>query len=325
VASVLGRLSSLVPFSVAEGIVLAGPIALAWALGAPLFRALARKKDRLTATGHAAANALLIGGLAHVSFVALWGLNYARRPLAQNVGLTVAPAPVSELEALANELVLAANREREGQPEDDEGALRIEGRLASISPRTVAGFEAIAPTYPWLAGAPVSPKPVLLSGGLARLGISGVFFPYTGEPNVNVTLPDAELPFSASHEVAHQRGIAREDEANYVAYLVCLAHPDRDFRYSGLLNATQYVLAALYRADPLAYARVDPGRSAAMRRDERALRAWALRYRGPATEVGRRVNDAYLKAQGQADGVRSYGRVVDLLLAERRQQGRAAR
>ena len=116
--------------------------------------------------------------------------------------------------------------------------------------------------------------------------------------------------------------MAREDEANYVAYLACIHHPDRDFRYSGFLNASQYVLAELYRADRAAYARVEPGRSAAMRRDDVALREWIEKYRGRATEVGRKVNDAYLKSQGQADGVRSYGRMIDLLLAERRRRAR---
>jgi hypothetical protein len=180
-----------------------------------------------------------------------------------------------------------------------------------------AGYERASRAFPWLTGFAAPPKAALLSPVLSRLGVSGIFSPFTGEPNVNTTLPPAEQPFSAAHEVAHQRGIAREDEANYVAYLACVGHPDRDFRYSGWLNAAQYTLGALYRADPAAHARAATW-SPAVRRDLLALKAWADRYRGKATEVGRRVNDAYLRSQGQADGVRSYGRMVDLLLAERR-------
>jgi hypothetical protein len=156
---------------------------------------------------------------------------------------------------------------------------------------------------------------------LSRIGITGIYFPFTGEPNVNTTVPDVELPFSAAHEVAHQRGFAREDEANYIGYVACRFHPDADFRYAGLLAASHYALSALHALDPAAAARVQAGRSAPVLRDEGALRAWTDRYRGRANEAGRRVNDAYLKTQGQADGVRSYGRMVDLLLAERRSRG----
>jgi hypothetical protein len=46
--------------------------------------------------------------------------------------------------------------------------------------------------------------------------------------------------------------------------------------------------------------------------------AWAERYRGPAERVSQAVNNAYLKTQGQREGVRSYGRMVDLLIAEER-------
>ena len=131
-------------------------------------------------------------------------------------------------------------------------------------------------------------------------------------------MPDPELPFAASHEIAHERGFAREDEANYLGYLACRLHPHPDFRYSGLLAASVYAQNALYRADRPAWDRIEKMRSAGVRRDLDALRAWSERHRGRASRAAERVNDAYLKSQGQAGGVQSYGRVVDLLLAERR-------
>jgi hypothetical protein len=196
--------------------------------------------------------------------------------------------------------------------------LRIEGGFRSVASRIGAAYVAASVTLPLLAGTSARPKPVVLSELLSRVGITGIYFPFTGEPNVNTTLPDVELPFSTAHEVAHQRGFAREDEANYVGYLACRLHPDADFRYSGLLAASHYTLAALHAVDPSAASRAHAARSPAVLRDEMAIRAWVDHYRGRASEVGHRVNDAYLKAQGQAEGVRSYGRMVDLLLAERR-------
>ena len=38
-------------------------------------------------------------------------------------------------------------------------------------------------------------------------------------------------------------------------------------------------------------------------------------YEGKVAEVSNQVNDTYLKLNDQKDGVQSYGRVVDLMLA----------
>jgi hypothetical protein len=158
---------------------------------------------------------------------------------------------------------------------------------------------------------------------MSWLGLTGIYSPFTSEANVNVDVPAPELPFSASHETAHQRGFAREDEANFAGYLACRLHPDRDFRYAGLLAASVHASNALYAVDRAAARDVEAGRSPAVRRDLEALRAWAARHEGPVARAAEKVNDAYLKSQGAADGVRSYGRMVDLLLAERRAEERA--
>lgn len=39
------------------------------------------------------------------------------------------------------------------------------------------------------------------------------------------------------------------------------------------------------------------------------------RFEGPLTQAGSAVNNALIQATGLPDGIRSYGRVVDLLLA----------
>ena len=142
--------------------------------------------------------------------------------------------------------------------------------------------------------------------------------PFTGEPQVNATLPDWEIPFTACHEVAHQRGFAREDEANFVGYQACREHPDAEFRYSARFRAGLYVLTALAQADPAAYRRIRSTLTPPLERDLAALAAWRKRYASRLAEVQDKVNDAYLKGQGQKEGVQSYGRVVDLILAERR-------
>jgi uncharacterized protein DUF3810 len=152
---------------------------------------------------------------------------------------------------------------------------------------------------------------------LARLGISGIFMPFTGEANVDTTLPQWTLPFVAAHEVAHQRGFAREDEANFLAYASCTRHPDPTARYSAAMEASLYALGALRAVDAEAHRALEARRGPAVRRDLAALEEWRRRYESRAGAVNQKVNDAYLRAQGQ-DGVTTYGRMVDLLIAERR-------
>ncbi len=257
-------------------------------------------------------------GALYFAFVLLWGLNYRRPPYAVLAGLDARPATVAELSEVCAKLVAAANRAREGLPEDGAGVARLaDGRSGALR-RAAAGYGEAAGIASVMSGARAPGKPVLLSTVLSYLGITGIFSPFTGEANLNMTLPEPDLPFAACHELAHAHGFAREDEANYVGYLACSRHRDADFRYSGLLAASIYTMNALARADRDGHARLDAGRSPGVRRDLAALVAWAERYRGPAERVSQAVNNAYLKSQGQKEGVRSYGRMVDLLIAEER-------
>jgi hypothetical protein len=260
----------------------------------------------------------VIAGILYLTFLFLWGFNYQRQPFALSAGLEARPSSVGELASLCGVLLEEANAARAGLPEDGAGVMRLADAPRHALLRTEAGFGAAAQRYAFLAVGCARPKPLLTSAAFSWLGITGIYSPFTGEPNVNMTLPDPELPFAASHEVAHQRGFAREDEANYLGYLACRLHPDPDFRYSGRLAASVYAMNALASRDRAAWQRLESGRSAGVGRDLGALLAWAQRYRGAAERLSARVNDAYLRSQGQAEGVESYGRVVDLLLAERR-------
>ena len=313
----LGCLTRLLPFSLGEGIV----FLLLGGLAVVLWR-LVLGSERRRWVRRFARGALMAAAILYLAFLLLWGLNYQRQPFAVSAGLDVRPSSRDELLALGAALVTEANEAREGLPEDGTGVMRlVDGGLHALA-RSDAGFREAEALHPVLTGCPARPKPLLTSAVFSWLGVTGIYFPYTGEPNVNMTLPDPELPFAAAHEIAHQRGFAREDEANYLGYLACRLHPDPDFRYSGRLAASVYAVNALTALDRKAGERLEAGRSPATRRDLAALLAWAERYRGPAERVSQRVNDAYLRSQGEAQGVESYGRVVDLLLAERRGQSK---
>jgi hypothetical protein len=154
---------------------------------------------------------------------------------------------------------------------------------------------------------------------MSHLNFTGVYSCLTGEANINVDAPQMGIPSTTMHEMAHQRGIAREDEANYVAYIACMAHPDIDFKYSGSSMALQYCMNALYAEDPDRYFNLIEYYSNEYRRDIESRSAYWQQFQGETQKIANKINDTYLKLNGQTDGVKSYGRMVDLLMAEYKQ------
>ena len=88
-----------------------------------------------------------------------------------------------------------------------------------------------------------------------------------------------------------------------------------EFQYSVTLSAWEYAMNALYRADPKVWQEVREGLSKAAEPDLRADDQFWSEYDGSVAEVANMVNDTYLKANGQKQGVKSYGKMTDLLVA----------
>ena len=158
-------------------------------------------------------------------------------------------------------------------------------------------------------------KPVLVSEAMSYMHITGVYSFFTGEANLNVNFPDYTLPFTAAHEMAHQRGIAREDEANFMAFLICTSSDDPYIRYSGYLNMYEYVASALARADYDAFRMVSAHLNLEVRGEITAYNQFFKTYENStASKVSGTVNNSYLQSQG-TPGTKSYGMVVDLAVA----------
>ncbi len=160
-------------------------------------------------------------------FMLVFGLNYQRPPLVETLGYDQRHANADELDAMTRAVVEGVNRNY------DEA--HAEGYAV---PDTARVFEILEESYAreaelssFVTEGFGPPKPVYFSDALTRLGISGVYFPFTGEPNFNADAREFERPFSIAHEMAHQRGFARESEANFVAFLVCTHAADPFVRY----------------------------------------------------------------------------------------------
>ena len=117
------------------------------------------------------------------------------------------------------------------------------------------------------------------------------------------------------HELSHICGYMREDEANFISYLACIGSGEQDFAYSGTMLALIHSTNQLYAVDPEGWSEVRELLSDGVRRDLAANSLYWAKYDTPVGDSASRVNDAYLKANDQQDGLKSYGRMVDLLIA----------
>lgn len=252
-------------------------------------------------------------------FVILCGLNYYRPEFAVFSGLTLRESTVQELAALCADLARRAGDLRENMGLDENESLVLAGSYSELAVEARTAIGLLAEDYSVLPELPIKPKPVINSWAMSMMQITGVFTPFTYEANVNIAAPDYTIPATMCHELAHTRGFMREDEANFIAYLACQKSDSALFRYSGVMLALVHSMNRLYSADLNAYLQVSGQFSEGVRRDFAYNNAYWARYEGPVAEISNAVNDTYLKVNNQTDGVHSYGRMVDLLLADYRE------
>ena len=151
--------------------------------------------------------------------------------------------------------------------------------------------------------------------------LCGVYSPFTVEANYNGDMPDYNVPHTLCHELSHLKGFMREDEANFISYLACYNSDNTELRYSGAMMGLIHATNRLYRYDPNAWQEIYTLLPEGVLRDLAANSRYWKKYETPVGETADRWNDAYLKANDQTDGVQSYGRMVDLLIAFYRAQG----
>lgn len=318
IGKMLSITTGIFPFSLAEIIVILAPIAFLVYTAAVLVKTFYSRSFKIAVLVNYITNIFVIISITAFTFLGVWGLNYYRMPFSSIAGLEVRPASVEELESLCRTLIERANELRSSVTVNEEGHVDIPGNARDILRNCYKGYDGLADRYRSLYGKYGDPKPILLSELMNYTGICGVYFPFTGEANVNVAIPESTLPSTASHEMAHQRGFSREDEANYISYLACTAHPDVNYKYSGVLLALINSMNALYKSDSAIYSRLSDSYSEDVRNDLEQINEFWKKYEGPVEKTSSRINNTYLKANNQKDGVKSYGRMVDLLIAEHR-------
>lgn len=249
-------------------------------------------------------------------FVGVWGFNYARMPLGQTLGLDTQPAAADELYATCESLIDKANGLRKQVPQNSDGVFSPGQTKEDFMKNTADAYNMAAEKTGMevLGGSFGRAKPVLYSKGLSYADISGIFFPFTGEANVNNDVPMLLFGATCLHETAHQRGYAREDEANFLAFYVASYSDDVETQYSGTMLALMNAMSKLYDENSDKYFELRRTYSDGLNADLENYSAYWQQFEGPVAEASNMVNNTYLQANRQQDGVKSYGRMVDLLI-----------
>lgn len=175
-------------------------------------------------------------------------------------------------------------------------------------------MEKLGRRYHRLSGHYPYPKPILNTWILSVQQTTGVYSPFTVEANYNRDIAYYDIPFTICHELSHLRGYMQEEEANFIGVLATIGADDLYFNYSGYVSAWVYAGNALARIDSTAFATLYARINARTRQDMLYNNAYWKQFEGKPAEAHEQLNDAYLKMQGQATGVRSYGHVTDLML-----------
>ncbi|MEE0697938.1 MAG: DUF3810 domain-containing protein [Oscillospiraceae bacterium] len=308
----MSKLCSHFAFSAAELVYAAAILGLAAYLLWCVYR-LIRFPEKLWQLYRLVLTLAMAGAVFWAGLSVMWTPCYYAPGFAEQSGVDDGPLELEELETVTRWFAALASEYADEVPRDENGACTTD--RDSVLDRAAGVFEGAAELYPFLDGEALRPKPIHFSRIMSYLDFTGFFFPMTGEANLNMDSPVFLLPSTSQHEIAHQRGVAMEQECNFVAVLSCLESEYADFRYAGAALAYIYLGNALAGADYEAYTEIYYSLSDTVRADFKAQSAYWDEFRDSAAQkASNTVYDSFLKSNGQELGMQSYGACVNLLV-----------
>lgn len=269
-------------------------------------------------------NLLSTLSITYFLFIVLWGLNYNRLPLSTTLinnynldnGKNISQVKYNnkDLINLYKFLIEKTNETRKLVLEDSNGIMKNNSDYKSLMSRAQLGYIKLSDIIPNADSSYSKPKYVISSNLMCYTGITGIYFPFTGDANVNIAVPDMYIPSTTLHEMAHQRGYASEDEANFIGYLASINHPDTDFNYSGYILALNHTASTLSKVNSNTLVELNKTISSDVKKDLINNNNFWKKYEGKVEKISNDFNNTYLKSNGIEEGVQNYGKIVELLL-----------
>ena len=309
---VISKITGVLPFSLGEAMFLCLPLFIFIALF--VYFKICYNDD--IKAGRFIVSLVACLSVMFTSFVFMFGVAYNGSPLEDKLGLQAKAVSYEELEYTATRLTEEIEEVIGEIDYKYDGASVMPYSFKELNEKLNDAYISFSDKYAFLPALRSNVKILAVSPVMTYTHISGIFTYYTAEANLNINYPDYSLPYTMAHEMAHQRGVAPENEANFTAFLVCLESKDPYIRYSASVSMLEYVLSAMNKASASDYSTYIADMDLRIRGEMIAFSDFFDRYRDSvASDVTNTINDTYLKASGDKAGAQSYGMVVDLACA----------
>ena len=306
-----------IPFSVGDLFYGAAGAYLLHSLIKFIRRIVKRKADRKYYQ-NVALNFITAALAVYVVFNVFWGLNYNRRGIDYQLKLDKLDYNNEDLAIVAQ---LVAQKMNALQPSSKVTRKSLQKKKYLFS-HAIGAYDNLSENIPFISYSRPSVKPSIYSYLGNYLGFTGYYNPFSGEAQVNTTIPQFVRPFTTCHEIGHQLGYAKESEANFAGYLSAAASGDSAFLYSVYFEMFAYAGRYLYYSDSLALKNITAQLSPAVKDDIREIREFYQRYKNPVETAIDRLYSQYLKANQQPSGKMSYSEVVAMLIAYYKKNGK---
>lgn len=312
--AVISRLTGIFPFSLYELLIICGIIYLLYLIIRTIYLTVKKQGKKI---GRLYLHTLMILYSIIFIFVCNCGVNYHRLPFSSYSGLKVEKTSPELLEEVCIDMINRANAlvPYIDTIETEAGAIFSLAKT-DTNKEAVIAMNNLGRQYSVLKGYYPKAKPVLFSKVMSYMYITGVYSAFTIEANYNNDVPDTTKAYTICHELSHLRGFMREDEAGFIAYLACMNSENINMQYSGIVNALTYVMNSYYKEfGAKKYSEIYRMMDEQIIRDFRNENEYWDHFDTKVAEVADTVNNVYLQANAQEDGVKSYGRMVDLVIA----------
>jgi hypothetical protein len=299
-----------IPFSIGDILYAVAVIILAYRLY-HLVRRVVRRKANWQYWKNTLVQTVFVALFVYVSFNLLWGLNYNRLGVASQLSLKVGKYSKGDLQPIMETLVLRLNA-LDSVAKTERSSL---GKKRILFNEAVDAYKNLATQLPDLHYSFRSVKPSLFSYLGNYLGYTGYYNPFTGEAQVNTTVPLFVQPFTTCHEIGHQLGYAKENEANFAGFLAARSSGNPAFRYSMYFDMYSYSRYYLFSMDSAMAKNLDAQLRPGVKQDYRELREFVKSHRNPVEAAIDQLYGQYLKANEQPSGKLAYSEVIAWLVA----------
>ncbi len=316
VAAFMRTLIGWLPFSLGDIIYSVAGILIIYGIFC-FIKSLVQRKVNRRNLSRALTRGLIISLLVYVYFNLAWGLNYNRLGIAHQLNIQTEDYSREDLQMINNVLVKKLNDSRAFFP---DSVITIP-TYSNIFDSSQAAYRNVAHTYPWLKYQDQSIKKSLYGRMGRYLGFLGYYNPFTGEAQLNLTIPRFLIPYITCHEMGHQLGYASESEASFVGYLAATHSRDSLYRYSAYFDLFSYANREYAMRDSTAAKENFNRLNRRVKGDFKQVRDYLKKTRNPLEPLVKLFYDQYLKVNQQEKGMQSYNQVVAWLIAYQKKFG----